>query len=176
MLSSPLHLGHSISPHFHSNRAQRCQGQDWQGEDKNGQRKRGRRTKGCVPAGTATSATAWTFWGVDILHEVDTDGTNATFKHGAVGQGLLSLNILVTLKSNFSNWWVDFVRLVFKLEEFIKNERTKNWRLEFSCFHYNGANLKCQILNQNDYWKQPKSNKWVRRKKGRNKNGAEYSI
>lgn len=82
---------------------------------------------GCVPAGTATSAlnmaTAWTFSGVDILHEVDTDGTSATFKHGAVGQGLLSLNILrVTLKSNCSNRWMDFARLVFKREEFVETE------------------------------------------------------
>lgn len=28
VLSSPLHLGHSISPHYHSNRALRRQGQN----------------------------------------------------------------------------------------------------------------------------------------------------
>lgn len=58
MLSSPLHLGHSISPHYHSNRALRCQGQDWQGEEESGQRERegGREKDVSIHVGTPIQA------------------------------------------------------------------------------------------------------------------------
>lgn len=58
MLSSPLHLGHSISPHYHSNRALRRQGQDWQGEEESGQRERegGREKDVSIHVGTPMPA------------------------------------------------------------------------------------------------------------------------
>jgi len=54
VLSSPLHLGHSISPHYHSNRALRRSGQDWQWEEESGRRETERDVR--IPVGTPMAA------------------------------------------------------------------------------------------------------------------------